>query len=218
MGKTDRLRIVLADDHEVVRRGLRLLLAGLLDCDVIDVGDAENAVSYATDPDVDLLLLDVRLGTLDGLWALREIRAVRPDLPVVMVSTFSDTEHVQAAIDQGANGYVLKEATTGQLREAIEIALSGKGLYLHPAAAQAVATRRRDVPSGPLADLTEREMQILSQLAEGATNEEIGATLFLSEKTVKSYLSSIFRKLGVSNRTQAALKAMREGISIAAVM
>ena len=208
----DRLRIVLADDHEVVRRGLRLLLEDLFVCDVVDVATAEDAVSYARDSSVHLLLLDVRLGSRDGLWALKEIRGERPDLPVLMVSTFSTTENVQTAIDEGANGYVLKEATTNQLREAVEIALSGRGLYLHPAAAQAVAVHRRNREEGDLFKLSERELQILTLLAEGATNDDIGTRLFLSEKTVKSYLSSVFRKLGVNNRTQAALKALRAGL------
>lgn len=205
-GKT---RVLLADDHEVVRHGLRLLVEDLFGFEVVEASTAADAVAWGKDLSIDLVLLDVRLGQPDGLWALDEIRKIRPTVPVVMLSTFSDADFIQRAIDLGANGYVLKEASTSQLREAIDIAITGRGLYLYPAAALAVARRRS---AADAAQLSEREHQIVELLAQGHSNEDIGSRLFLSEKTVKSHLSTIFKKLGVTNRTQAVALALREGI------
>jgi DNA-binding NarL/FixJ family response regulator len=203
-------KVLLADDHDVVRRGLSLLLESQFGLEVIEASNAQDAVAFARDPSVDLALLDVRLPGHDGLWALREIRSVRADLPVVMLSTFSDADYVQTAIEFGANGYILKEASTQQLRDALKTALSGDGLYLHPSVAHRVLQRRRSIERAR--GLSDRELEVLRLVAVGSTNDDIATKLFLSEKTVKSHLSSIFRKLEVTNRTQAAAKALREGI------
>lgn len=208
---TEQLKVLLADDHDVVRKGLRLLLETHFPFDVVEVSTAPDAVAYARAGDVDLVFLDVRFPEKDGLWALAEIRKERPDLPVLMLSTFGDDDYVHRAVESGAQGYVLKEATTHQLREAVDTALDGKGLYLHPSVAQRFLLRRRSEERYGDA-LTDRERQVLQLVAEGATNETIADTLYVSEKTVKSHLSSIFRKLEVTNRTQAASKALREGI------
>lgn len=204
------LRVLFCDDHAMVRLGLRYVLEHTFDCDVVECGDARQAVGLAGSGAFDLVLLDVRLGDPDGLWALEQIRAAS-DLPVLMVSTFADPAAVQSAIDLGANGYLLKEATPAQLREAVEIARSGRGLYLHPTAAEA-ARSRRPSQAGVFDSLTERELEVLRLVAVGRTNGEIGSELFLSEKTVKSRITSILRKLGLTNRTQAAALALREGL------
>lgn len=207
----EKLRVLLADDHDVVRKGLRLLLENHFPFDVVEVSRAQDAVAYAKDEEVDLVFLDVRFPEKDGLWALAEIRKDRPELPVLMLSTFGDDDYVHRAVESGAQGYVLKEATTHQLREAVDTALNGKGLYLHPSVAQRFLLRRRSEERyGD--SLTDRELEVLQLVAEGATNDTIADALYVSEKTVKSHLSSIFRKLEVTNRTQAASKALREGI------
>jgi len=208
---SDRLKVVLVDDHDVVRKGLRLLLENHFPFEVTEGRTAEEAVTWAQDPEVGLVLLDVRFPGNDGLWALAEIRKIRPDIPILMLSTFSDDEYVRRAIEGGANGYVLKEASTHQLREALDTALNGAGLYLHPSVAQRYLLRRRSEEKYA-SSLTDRELEVLKLAAEGATNDTIAKKLFVSEKTVKSHLSSIFRKLDVTNRTQAAAKALREGI------
>lgn len=206
------LRVLFCDDHGMVRLGLRYVLEEAIHSEVVECGDAQQAVGLASNGTFDLVLLDVRLGEPDGIWALAEIRATQPDLPVLMISTFADPAVVQSALDLGANGFVLKEATRAQLVEAVEIARSGRGLYLHPAAAEALRHRQTD-PAGPLEQLTGRELDVLRFVAAGRTNHEIGESLFLSEKTVKARLTSILRKLGVTNRTQAAAVAMREGLA-----
>lgn len=203
-----RSTILLVDDHDVVRQGLRLLIEARLGFDVIEASSGDEAVAIATNDRVDLVLLDARMPQHDGIWTLKRLQEMRPELPVLVLSTYDTEDYVEAALEAGASGYVLKEASTAQLGEAIATALSGKGVYLYPAVAQRVLTRNR----APRLDesLSERELEVLRLLAEGARNEEIAAKLFLSEKTVKSHLSSIFRKLEVTNRTQAAARAIRE--------
>jgi two-component system NarL family response regulator len=203
-------RTLLVDDHDVVRKGLRLLLETHFELSVVEASNAVDAVAWAKDETVQLVFMDVRLGERDGLWALEQIRKDRPDLPVVMLSTYDADEYVQAAMDGGARGYVLKEATTHQLREAIKTALRGVGVYLHPSVAQRVL--HRQTAASRYEELSRREIQVLQLVAVGQTNEDIAGELFITEKTVKSHLSSIFRKLGVSNRTQAAMKAIKEGV------
>jgi DNA-binding NarL/FixJ family response regulator len=205
------LRVVLADDHDVVRKGLALLLESLFPFDVIEASTAEDAVQWGRDPATDLVLLDVRFPGHNGLWALAELRRHRPEVPVIMLSTFADDDSIQAALDAGANGFLLKEATTYQLQEAVDTALSRRGLYLHPNVAQRVLMRRRS-EARYFDNLSDRELAVLRSVTEGATNEEIASRLHVSEKTVKSHLSSVFRKLEVTNRTQAAAVAIREKI------
>jgi two-component system response regulator NreC len=205
-----KLRLLLVDDHVVVRLGLRFVLEHTFDCEVVECGDARQAVGLALGGGFNLVILDVRLGDPDGLWALGQIRAERADIPVLMISTYAAPDYVQGAIDKGANGYLMKEATTMQLQEAVTTAISGKGLYLHPAAAEAV--RARPVAATTFGDLSERELEVLRMVALGYTNNEIGTALYCSEKTVKSRLTSILRKLGFTNRTQAAAFALREGL------
>lgn len=204
------VRMLLVDDHPVVRQGLRMLIESMLACEVVEAGSAAEAVQAAQSGAFDLVLLDARLPGHDGLWALRRIREARPALPVLMVSTYDSEDYVEGSLDAGAAGYLLKEATAEQLGEAIDVALSGHGIYLHPIVAQRILAHQRHGAS--VEALSEREMEVLSLLAEGATNQEIAARLYLTEKTVKSHLSRIFRKLAVSNRTQAAAKAIREHV------
>jgi DNA-binding NarL/FixJ family response regulator len=145
----------------------------------------------------------------DGIWTLKQLREAHPDVPVLMLSTYDTEEYVDQALENGASGYLLKESSSQQLFEAIDTALSGRGVYLHPNVAQRVLSRGRNEPK-ETSGLSERELDVLQLLARGATNDEIAEGLFISEKTVKSHLSSIFRKLRVTNRTQAASKAIRE--------
>lgn len=204
-------KVLLVDDHEIVRSGLKLLLQRILGYRVVDAADADHALIAANEESPDVVLLDVRMPERDGLWALERLRAQHPDLPVLMLSTYHIDEDVDAALSGGARGFVLKEASAEQLREAIATALKGEGVYLHPKVAQRLLQRGINdggTPGG--ADLTPRERDVLQRVCEGLSNEEIAGRLFVSPKTVKSHLSSIYRKLGVSNRTQAVTKALRE--------
>ncbi len=205
------IRVLLVDDHEVVRKGIRLLVETFFEFDVYEAGSAQEGVALATSGTYDLIFMDARMPEFDGIWAIRQIRQTNKELPILVLSTYDTEDYVDAALEAGANGYVLKESSTEQLREAVDTALSGRGLYLHPTVAQRVFVRGRR--SEKTEDtLSARELEVLQLLSEGATNAEIAALLFVSEKTVKAHLSSIFRKMSVTNRTQAASKAIREHI------
>lgn len=204
--------ILLVDDHDIVRSGLKLLLERTLGHRVIDVGSAEHALVSANEDEPDVVLLDIRMPNRDGLWALEQLRAQHPDLAVLMLSTYHIDEDVDASLAAGARGYVLKEASATQLSEAISTAVAGDGVYLHPRVAERLLARGgRHGGDEPLG-LSDREREVLRGVCDGHTNEEIAGRLFVSEKTVKSHLTSIYRKLGVTNRTQAAAKALREEI------
>ena len=203
------MRVLLVDDHPVVRLGLRFVLESHLGCEVTEVGDADVAADLARSGTFDLLIIDVRLDGRDGLWVVDRVRDARPDVPILMISTYDDPHQVQAAIDRGVNGYLLKEASPSQLEEAVEVAMSGRGLYLHPSAAASMRTRVVPAAAGRLSPA---EVEVLRMVAVGRTNGEIGIALFCSEKTVKARITSILRKLGVKNRTQAAAWALRAGL------
>jgi DNA-binding NarL/FixJ family response regulator len=211
--KEKALTLLLVDDHELVRSGLRLLLESSLGHRVLEASSAEAAVTQVRESDPDVVLLDVCMPDHDGLWALAKIRSLRPGVPVLMISTFDDESRIREALDLGAAGFLLKGAGLQQVAESIETARSGCGVYLHPIVAEKLLKVKR---SADTEQLTERELDVLTLLVEGATNEEIGSRLFVTEKTVKTHLSAIFRKLAVSNRTQAATKAIREGLIIEA--
>jgi two-component system, NarL family, response regulator YdfI len=205
----DELVALIVDDHALVRSGLRLLLESSFGARVHEADGHGAALRTLAERSIDVALLDLRMPDVDGLETLASIRNAHPDIPVVMLSAYADTEEVRAALDGGAAGFVLKEATREQLREAIVIAIEGRGVYVHPVAAKALLGQR-EVEHGE--HLTERELDVLTLLAEGETNDTIAKRLHLTEKTVKSHLSAIFRKLGVSNRTQAATRALRDGL------
>ena len=210
--ETGKRVVLLVDDHAVVREGLRLLLETLLGLEVVQAGSGTEALAIATSRHIDVALLDARMPEHDGVWTLQQIKKVKPELPVLMLSTYDTEEYVDRALESGAAGYLLKESSSQQLSEAIETALSGRGVYLHPSVAQRVLSRRQQQSERAANPLSRRELEVLQLLAAGATNDDIARTLFLSEKTVKSHLSSIFRKLAVTNRTQAAAKAIRENM------
>jgi len=204
--------ILLIDDHTVIRHGLRTLIESALGHRVLEAGSAEEGMALLQSATIDLVLVDARMPGEDGIAFLRRAKALRPTLPVIVLSTYDTEDYVSGALENAASGYLLKDSTFDQLREAIETALSGKGTYLSPLVAQRLwsRTQRQQAASG--LELSERELEVLSELVAGARNIEIAQNLYLSVKTVKSHLGSIFRKLEVSNRTEAVSKAIREGL------
>jgi DNA-binding NarL/FixJ family response regulator len=186
--------------------------------DVVEAGNAGEAMGVMETEPADLALVDVRMPDTDGLELLHDLRQRWPDVPVIMLTTFDHANYVRRALAEGAAGYLLKDATPDDLQQAIKVALSGGGNVLSPRVIQnlfeAIESTGDDAnaPTRPQASLTQRETDILSLLAEGKSNRDISRALFLSEKTVKAHLAAIFRKLGVSNRTQAAMAAVSMGI------
>jgi DNA-binding NarL/FixJ family response regulator len=202
------IRLVLSDDHPVVRAGMRALLEAEPDLTVVgEASSAEEAVTLATTPGVDLVLMDLQFpGRLQGVDATRRIRST-PGAPRVLVLTNYDTDaDILGAIEAGASGYLLKDAPPGELIAAIRAAAAGAS-----ALAPAVASRLDASQRSPDQRLTVRESEVLALVAAGRTNREIGQALFLSEATVKSHLVHIFTKLGVGSRTAAVAKARELG-------
>jgi DNA-binding NarL/FixJ family response regulator len=205
------IRVYLLDDHEVVRRGLRDQLEGEGDIEI--VGESGSAVDAghripAIRPDV--AVLDARLPDGGGIDVCREIRSVDPTIQALILTSFEDDEALFAAIMAGAAGYVLKQIKGTDLVDAVRRVAAGQSL-LDPAVTARVLDRIRRGPEQPdeLKGLTEQERRILALVAEGLTNREIAQRMFLSEKTVKNYVSSLLAKLGMARRTQAAVLATK---------
>ena len=211
------LRILLVDDHEVVRQGLAALLKRRPAFQVVaEAGTVAEAIGAARRFRPDVVIMDVRLPDGTGIEACRDIRAELPETRVVMLTSYPEEEAVLAAIMAGASGYLLKQIRGRDLVEALESIGRGASL-LDPAVTERVLERVRRVASaeGPdeLAELTGQERKILMLVAEGKTNREIAAEVFLSDKTVKNYVSSILSKLNLQRRAQAAAFVAKHGLS-----
>jgi len=214
------VKILLVDDHALVRRGLaHVVRESFPDAEVVEADNAEQALRAMSDHSIEIALVDVRMPEPDGLAILHEIKAQWKDVPVIMLTSFDHAPYVKQALAEGAAGYMLKDATPDDLEQAIRVALSGGGNVLSPRVIQNLfdemdggTPANGDGTHRPEASLTQRETDIMALLSEGKSNREISRSLFLSEKTVKAHLAAIFRKLGVTNRTQAAMAAVAMGI------
>lgn len=205
------IRIFLLDDHEIVRRGLRELLEAEDDLEVVgEASTAEEAMARipATRPDV--AVLDVRLPDGSGVEVCRDIRSAHPEMHCLMLTSYADDEALFDAIMAGASGYVLKQVRGAELVDGIRRVAAGQSL-LDPMVTQRVLERLRKAPEEDerFADLTDQERRILALLAEGMSNREIAAEMFLAEKTVKNYVSNLLSKMGMQRRTEAAVYAAR---------
>jgi two-component system, NarL family, response regulator DevR len=202
------LRLLVVDDHEVVRQGLVALLDRRPGFQVVaEAGSVEEALAQARRYEPDLVVMDVRLPDGSGVEACRDIRSELPNTRVVMLTSFPDDEAVFSAIVAGASGYLLKQVRARDLVAALEAVGRGESL-LDPAVTEKVLARVRQIAAGEtndeLAGLTPQERKILMLVAEGKTNKEIASEIFLSDKTVKNYVSSILAKLNLERRAQAA--------------
>jgi DNA-binding NarL/FixJ family response regulator len=205
------IRVYLLDDHEVVRRGLREMLEQEGDIEVVgESGSAVEAAQRIPALRPDVAVLDGRLPDGSGIDVCREVRSVDPSIRALILTSYEDDEALFAAIMAGAAGYVLKQIRGTDLVDGIRRVAAGQSL-LDPAVTARVLERIRNGPAQPdeLRDLTEQERKILSLVAEGLTNREIAARMFLAEKTVKNYVSSLLAKLGLERRTQAAVLASK---------
>ncbi|MBN1487059.1 MAG: response regulator transcription factor [Anaerolineae bacterium] len=210
------LRILIVDDHEVVRLGLRALLSSQPDFVVVDeAGTAKEAVEKAKIHHPDVVVMDVRLPGKNGIEACRQIKEQVPETQVIMLTSYAEDEILFDAISAGAAGYVLKQVGSDELVRAVQCAGRGEAL-LDPAVTQRVLERVREADrqkrAAAFGDLTEQELRVLGLVAEGRTNKEIAKELFLGEGTVRNYVSSILSKLGLTNRAEAAAYAVRHGL------
>jgi DNA-binding NarL/FixJ family response regulator len=229
---TERIRVLIVDDQRLLREGFRKLIELEPDLEVVGMaGDGEEALAMveclqAERMAPDVVLMDVRMPRLDGIAATRAIIERWSKIRVVILTTFDDRELIQTGLQAGALGYVLKDITAEQLATTIRVVAQGQVL-LHPDVAHKVLASLSSAPSEPavpapatstfvggsdMAQLTEREREILALLAHGDSNREISETLYIASGTVKNHLSNILSKLGVRDRTQAALKARELGL------
>lgn len=206
------IRIVLADDHAVVRHGLRFMLEQRADMQI--VGECDNgarAVELVTELLPDVALLDLLMPTMDGVAATREIKRLAPNTRVIILTSYHEDEQIFSAIKAGALSYLLKDSSPRELIEAVRAAARGES-KLHPAVATRVLYEMRQRQDAPLDDLTPRELEVLIQIARGRSNHEIARDLVISEPTVRTHVANILTKLHLSDRTQAAIFALKQNL------
>ena len=205
------IRVVIVDDHAVVRHGLTQLLSTFADVELVgEAGDGQGAIAVCEDTRPDVVLMDLEMPVMDGIEATREVKGKHPEIAVVVLTSFSDRDRILQALDAGAAGYLLKDVEPVDLAKAIQSAARGDA-PLDPRAARTVLGARQ--AAAPALELSDREREVLLLVAEGLPNKLIARRLDISEKTVKAHLTSVFRQIGVTDRTQAALWAERNGLT-----
>ena len=206
------IRILIADDHLVVREGLRAILEAAPDlAPVGEAADGAEAVRLAGELSPDVVLMDLRMPNMDGIEAIEQIKARQPEVEIVILTTYDDDEYIVRGLRAGARGYLLKDAGRKVLFEAVRAAARGESLLPSEVVEKVVARLAgpRPVQAG---GLSERESEVLALLAEGAANKEIAARLHITERTVKAHVTGIFNKLGVNSRAEAVAVALRGGL------
>jgi len=211
-----KIRILIADDHAVVREGTRRILEQEPDMEVVgEAGDGEEAVNLATSLKPDVVIMDISMPKMDGIEATRLIKAACPSITVLALSAYDDDQFVFSLLEAGAAGYLLKSVRSRELLDAIRAVYSGESV-LHPSIARKVLNRfvsASGKPEGkePLGMLSDREMEVLKLAAKGLSNQDIAEKLCLSIRTVQGHLGHIFNKLQVGSRTEAVVRALKEG-------
>lgn len=206
------IRILIADDHHVVRRGLAFFLRTQPGIEIIgEAGNGKEALEQARKLKPDLILMDLVMPEMDGIEATKFIKSEMPEIKIMMLTSFSDQDHVIPALEAGASGYQLKDIQPDDLIGSIKKIMSGEN-QLHPKATSHLLANLSNKASGvrkSLDQLTKREMDVLKEIAQGKSNKEIAASLFITEKTVKTHVSNLLAKLELADRTQAALYAVK---------
>jgi len=214
-----KIRLLLADDHAIVRRGLQLFLKTQPDFELVgEAATGQEVLERVAELQPDIVLMDLHMPVVNGIEATRQIKASHPAVKVIVLTSFSDHDHVLPAVKAGAKGYLLKDIEPDELAKSIRQVYAGK-VELHPDVAglllEQIANPEDSAPernATPFDELTAREREVLQLIASGLTNKEIAAALFITEKTVKTHVSHILEKLGLSDRTQAAILAVKHGM------
>ena len=210
----DEIKVLIADDHTVVRKGIRALLETEPGITVVgEAADGEDAIHKALALKPDVILMDLVMPKLDGVQAIKELREVLPEAKVLVLTSFAEDRRIVAAIEAGALGYLLKDSSPEDLVRAIREVHRGES-SLHPKVAQQLVKKlQRPAEEPEREELTARERKVLALIARGLSNREIARELSISEPTVRTHVSNILRKLGLKSRTQAALYALRQGLA-----
>ena len=208
------LKVLLVDDHEVVRKGLKYVLDDLEDFSLIgEASSAKTAIIMAEELHPDVIILDIRMPGGSGLDACRAIHEKNPNISIIILTSYADDESITEAIQAGAVGYILKDGSTDELVRALTAIKNGEAA-LDPSITLKVLgmMQRKSYKANPFGNLSDREMEVLHLISEGKTNAVIAETLILSEKTIRNYISSIFLKLNLVNRVEAAIFAVQNRI------
>lgn len=206
------IRVLVVDDHAMVRAGLQQLLASTSDIEVAGLAaNGAEAVELATEVRPDVVLMDLQMPVMDGVAATAALRDANPEVSVVIVTSFSDRDRIVGALDAGAVGYLLKDASPDELLAGVRAAARGES-PLDPKAARELLTARSETSTRTSVELTARETEVLGLVREGLSNKQIARRLGITERTVKAHLTSCFQRIGVLDRTQAAVWAERNGI------
>ena len=208
------VKVMLADDHILIREGIRQLLEFDGSIEMIDeANDGEECLEKIVDSKADVLLLDINMPKKNGIEVLQEIKDRGLKIKVLILTVHNEIEYLMKAIDIGADGYMMKDSDFAELKRAIETVISGES-YIQPSLIPALNKRllMRDVENDKVDSLTKRELEILVRVTEGMLNKEIATALDISERTVKNHIFNIFKKIGVSDRTQAAIFAINNDI------
>jgi two-component system, NarL family, response regulator LiaR len=213
---SEKVTVGLVDDHAIIRQGVRAFMEIQGDLNIVgEAGSGEEAVRLCQEHAPDVLLMDLVMPGMDGVEATRQVKAVSPRTQVIILTSYHDDEHILPAMKAGALSYLLKDVDPAELVKAVRKAARGE-VVLHPRVAaqvvQALHGVTRPGAANPLADLSEREMEVLRLIANGLSNTGIADQLCISEKTVKSHVSNILSKLQLADRTQAAVFAWRQGV------
>jgi two-component system, NarL family, response regulator LiaR len=213
---SEKVTVGLVDDHAIIRQGVRAFMEIQGDLNIVgEAGSGEEAVRLCQEHAPDVLLMDLVMPGMDGVEATRQVKAVSPRTQVIILTSYHDDEHILPAMKAGALSYLLKDVDPAELVKAVRKAARGE-VVLHPRVAaqvvQALHGVTRPGAANPLADLSEREMEVLRLVANGLSNTGIADQLCISEKTVKSHVSNILSKLQLADRTQAAVFAWRQGV------
>jgi DNA-binding NarL/FixJ family response regulator len=206
------IRVVLVDDHAIVRNGLAQLLEAADDIEVVGTAaDGDDALDLVLDTNPEVVLMDLQMPVVDGVTATRQIVASESEAQVVVLTSYSDSERIVAALDAGAVGYLLKDADPGDLLQGVRAVARGES-PIHPRAARQLLAARSQQPDAGAIQLTPREEEVLKLVRMGLANKQIARRLGISERTVKAHLTSTFQRIGVADRTQAALWAERNNV------
>ena len=208
------INIMIADDHAMMREGIKQLLEfdGMVKV-IAEASDGNECLSVLKTVRPDVLLLDINMPNINGIEVLEELRNKRDDLKILILTVHNEVEYLVKAVDIGVNGYILKDSESAELKKAIEAIVNGEN-FIQPDLIPLLNARliKRDTDKDKIEQLTKREREVLIQVANGMFNKEIANSLLISERTVKNHISSIFKKIEVSDRTQAAVFAIRNNL------